>query len=112
LYFFQRENTLAGGLIYRMRLREHGPGRLALEIENAQAVRFLGMELFAPGAYQFLYFLEREAPGIWLYYGLMRMGPASRFLLRDYEASYVNRMVAIYRHLAGIPTGREPPAAP
>jgi len=112
LYFFQRENTLAGGLIYRMRLREHGPGRLALEIENAQAVRFLGIELFAPGTYQFLYFLEREAPGTWRYYGLMRTGPASRFLLRGYEASYVNRMVAIYRHLAGIPTDREPPAAP
>jgi hypothetical protein len=42
----------------------------------------------------------------------MRTGPASRFLLRGYEASYVNRMVAIYRHLAGTPTDREPPAAP
>jgi hypothetical protein len=112
LYFFQRENTPAGGLIYRMRMREHGTDRLALEIENAEAVRFLGMELFAPGAYQFLYFLEREAPGTWRYYGLMRTGPASRLLLRGYEASYVNRMVAIYRHLAGIPTDREPPAAP
>jgi hypothetical protein len=112
LYFFQRENTPAGGLVYRMRLLDHGSDHLALAIENARAVRFLGMELFAPGTYQFLHFLEREAPGTWRYYGLMRTGPASHFLLRRYEASYVNRIVAIYRHLAGIPTDREPPAAP
>jgi hypothetical protein len=28
-----------------------------------------------------------------------------------HEASYVNRAVALYRHLARIPTDREPPAA-
>jgi hypothetical protein len=28
-----------------------------------------------------------------------------------YEASYINRAVAYYRHIAGIPTDQEPPAA-
>jgi hypothetical protein len=112
LYFWQVENSPAGGLVYRMRLRGHAPDRIVLEIENAHVVRFLGSELFAPGAYRFLYFLERESPRVWRYYGLMRTGPGSRFLIKGFEASYVNRMVAIYRHLAGIPTDREPPAAP
>ena len=37
-----------------------------------------------------------------------RIDPASQ----GREASYVNRAVAIFRHVAGLPTDQEPPAAP
>jgi hypothetical protein len=43
---------------------------------------------------------------------MMRTGRNANPLTAGHDASYVNRAVAFYRFLAGIPTDREPPAAP
>jgi hypothetical protein len=112
LYFWQDENTPAGEVVYRMIIRERSADRLVLEIENALPVRFLFLPLFGPGEYQLLYFLERESGDVWRYYSLTRVGGSRNFLARSYRDSYINRAVAVYRHLVGIPTDKEPPAAP
>jgi hypothetical protein len=57
---------------------------------------------------QVAYFLERRPPGGWNYYSLTRTSP--RF--GGHVASYINRTLAAYRHIAGIPTDRDPPHAP
>jgi len=50
--------------------------------------------LFHPGEMPSIYFLDRESD-----------------VAAGHEASSINRAVAFYRSLAGIPTGKEPPAA-
>jgi len=42
----------------------------------------------------------------------MRTGKNASLLTAGYEASSINRAVAFYRYLAGIPTDKEPPASP
>jgi hypothetical protein len=46
---------------------------------------------------------------VWGYYGLW--GIRAGALTSGHEASSVNRALAFYRHVAGIPTDQEPPAA-
>jgi hypothetical protein len=112
LYLAQDDNRSTGEVVYRMRVREVGPDRLVVETGNVGAVRYLVVPLAGPGDLQALYFLERLAPGEWGYYGLARTGAGASPLTGGREASYVNRAVALFRHLAGLPTDRGPPAAP
>ena len=60
---------------------------------------------------QSVYFLDREGDGVWRYYSIMRMGKNANGLIARNEASAINRAVAFFRHMAGIPTAQEPPAA-
>jgi hypothetical protein len=60
---------------------------------------------------QSVYFMERESPGVWRYYSIVRTGKNANSLTIGHEASSINRAVAFYRYLAGIATDKEPPAA-
>jgi hypothetical protein len=48
-------------------------------------------------------------PGVWGLYSLLRTGRGASSLTSGDQASYVSRVVAFYRHLAGIPTDQSPP---
>jgi hypothetical protein len=112
LYFMQNDSRSSGEVIYRMRVRESDPARLVIAIENVGPVRAFLMTLFHPGDLQSVYFLERRAPGIWGFYSLSRTGEGASPLAGGHKASYVNRAVAFYRHVAGVPTDQNPPVAP
>ena len=112
LYFWQDENTPAGGLVYRLQVREHTADRIVLALENAAPVSFLLLPLFAAGEYQTVVFLEHESGTLWRYYSLQRARNNVSLSTRDHRASYVNRAAALFRHLAGFPTDLEPPLAP
>lgn len=112
IYYWQQERSPAGNVLYRVRLRETGPERIILEMENALPVKRFFVTLFEPGQHQLIHFLEDYGDGDWNYYSLMRSGAKINALVRGREASFINRAVAIYRYLAGIPTDQEPPAAP
>jgi hypothetical protein len=60
---------------------------------------------------QSVYFLDRESADVWRYYGMTRTGRNASRLTTGHSSSSINRAVAFYRSLAGIPTDREPPAA-
>jgi hypothetical protein len=111
LFFRQQENTPAGDVIYRLTVHERNADRLVVTTENALPVRFLLLPLFGPGDYQTLFVIEREDEGHWRYYSLLRVAGSFETMLRDHAASYINRAVAIFRHIAGLPTDAEPPAA-
>jgi hypothetical protein len=112
LFIAQNDNRSSGTVIYRMRVLEVRPERLVIQTENVTAVRKWLLQLFGPGDIQAVYFLERSSPDVWGYYSLTRTDAGSKLLSGRHEASYVNRAVALYRHFAGIPTDRDPPAAP
>jgi hypothetical protein len=110
LYFEQVDN-LSGKAIYRMHIAEASTDRLVIEVENVSTMRYLFIPLFHPGEVQSIYFLDRESENVWRYYSIVRTGMNANRLIAGNESSAVNRAVAFYRHLVGIPTDREPPAA-
>jgi hypothetical protein len=110
--YFQQEDNLSGKAIYRMRIREASTERLVFETENIDVMRYLLMPIFPSGGMQTITFLDRESQDIWRYYSIMRTSRNASLLTVVNEASSINRAVAFYRYLAGIPTDKEPPASP
>jgi hypothetical protein len=107
--YFQQTDNLSGKSMYRMHILSTSPDRLVFDTENITTMRYLLIPLFHPGEIQSIYFLERESQDIWRYYSIARTGKTANSLTTGHEASSVNRAVAFYRHLAGIPTDQEPP---
>jgi hypothetical protein len=109
--YFQQSDNLSGRATYRLRVTSVSPERLVFETENVSTIRYLLVPLFQPGEIQSIYFLQRESSGVWRYYNITRMGKNASRLAAGRDASSINRAVAFFRHWAGIPTDREPPAA-
>jgi hypothetical protein len=110
LYLDQADN-LSGTAIYRMRIAEASADRLVFDVENVSIMRYFFLTLFEPGEMQSIYFLDRESDDVWRYYSIVRTGRNASRLATGHESSSINRAVAFYRSLAGIPTDQEPPAA-
>ena len=108
LYFAQTDNRASGEIVYRMRVREIGPGGLVVAIENASPVSRFLITLFDPGDLQAVHYLARKGPDVWSYYGLAWAGESMPSRLGIGEASYANRAQALYRHFVGSSTDREP----
>lgn len=111
LYFAQSDNRSTGKTVYRQRVLAAEREHLCIESENTTAVKMMMLTLFGPGDVQSVIFLDRRAPGVWNFYSLSRTRAGSSMLPGSHEASYINRAVAYYRHIAGLPTDQEPPAA-
>jgi hypothetical protein len=110
LYFEQVDN-LSGKAVYRMQIVQVSADRLVFEVENVTTMRYFFVTLFHPGETQSIYFLDRESENVWRYYSMLRTGKNASRLTAGHAASSINRAVAFYRALAGIPTNQEPPAA-
>ena len=111
LYFAQSDNRTAGKTVFRDRVLVSDRERVVITSENLTPVKKMMVTVFEPGDLQAVYFLERRAPGVWSFYSLTRTRMASRLMPHGNDASYINRAVAYYRVVAGIPTDQEPPAA-
>ena len=110
LYFEQTDN-LSGKVIYRMHIAEASAERLVIDVENVSMMRYLSIPILHPGEIQSIYFLDRESDNVWRYYSIVRTGKNANGLIAGNESSSINRAVAFYRHLVGIPTAQEPPGA-
>ena len=109
LYYF--EVGRAGRTVYRLSVLERSTDRIVVATENVTAMRVAIVTAFEPGALQSAIFLERRAAGTWGYYQVMRATEGASTVAMGKDASYLNRLVALYRHTAGIPTDQEPPIA-
>jgi hypothetical protein len=74
-------------------------------------MRYLLIPVLHPGEIQSIYFLDRESDDVWRFYSLVRTGKDANRLIAGNESSAINRAVAFYRYLVGVPTALEPPAA-
>jgi len=110
LYFEQVDN-LSGKAIYRMHIVESSASRLVFDVENVNTMRYYFIPILHPGDLQSMYFLDRESDNVWRYYSIVRVGKNANGLIMGNESSSVNRAVAFYRYLVGIPTTQEPPGA-
>ncbi len=107
----EEEDNRLGKATYRIQIVESGDHRLVFASENHTPLRLLGLPIFSPGEFQSICFLERESKDVWRYYSLARMGKQVSLILSGNEASLINRAVASYRFLAGIPADQEPQGA-
>ena len=112
-YFLAADNRSRYQTVSRLRAREADNDRIILEIDNVTPLRWRLLTFAAPGDVQTWYFLEHENADAWRFYSLTRVQYASRWFAEVIpNVSYINRALAMYRHIAGIPTDREPPSAP
>jgi uncharacterized protein DUF6675 len=112
LFFVQTDSRSSGEVIYRMRVGHSRADRIAVDTENVTPVKWHFLTLFPPGALKAAFWIERGSPATWRLYSLSGMTAGASSFAAGHEQSYVNRAVAIYRHLIGIPTDQEPPLAP
>lgn len=113
LYFLSTDNRTQKELVTRLRIRNVGSEHVILEMTNVSPLRWLTFTVVPAGDLQTLYFLDKTSDGSWQFYTVTRVLSVPFLLSRLVTGpSYVNRAVAMYRHIAGIPTDREPPAAP
>ena len=107
-YYFEVSH---GRAVYRMTVRERTAERLVVSTENVTPIHVGILTAFEPGALQSVIFLDKRGPGLWGYYQTIRATEGASAIALGSDASYVNRLAALYRHMAGIPTDQEPPAA-
>jgi uncharacterized protein DUF6675 len=111
VYLAQQDSRAASEVVYRLRVRECTRNSLVIETESMTATRWWGVTLFSPGDVYSLYVLERTEDGIWSYASATTIIGAL-WLTAGHDKSYINRIVALYRHTAGVRSDLEPPAAP
>ena len=111
ILYFEQVDNLSGKAIYRMHIAEASADRLVIDVENVNTMRYLFIPILHRGEMQSIYFLDRESDKVWRYYSIVRIGKSANRQIAGNESSTVNRAVAFYRHLLGIPTDQEPPAA-
>lgn len=108
VHFFQRENTPAGEVIYRLSIEALGPDALVATAANANTVRVFGLPLFRPGEYRFRYAFRRIGGQSWDYRGELAVAGDGLPVPGDRGASFATRMAAVSLHLLG----RRPTAPP
>jgi len=113
LYFLSADNRLQKDMVTRLYVRDVGTDRIVLEMKNVAPLRWFTFTMVPAGDMQTLYFLDRQPDGTWQFYSVTRVLNASLVFSRVASGpSYINRAVAMYRYIAGIPTDRDPPATP
>jgi hypothetical protein len=110
-YYSMTDTRSGRAVIYRMRFWQSPLTELVVEVTNVDAIKQWGITLYAPGGVDALYVLKKQSADLWAYYSITRLLPHS-FLAEGHDKSYINRAVALYRHIVGIPTDAEPPSAP
>ncbi len=110
LYFEQADN-LSGKTVYRMNIIDASANRIVFDVENASTMHYHFIPILRPGELQSMYFLDRESDEVWRFYSIVRTGKNASALLAGNESSSINRAVAFYRHMVGIPDTQEPPGA-
>lgn len=112
LFLYQEENTPAAEVVYRTRVIERAPTRVVVEVENALPVKRFLLELFPESGYRFVHVFEKTDGERWRHYMLLRLDTSYGFLLAGHETSFINRMGALFRYFAGVPTDGGLPPAP
>jgi hypothetical protein len=110
LYFVQDAVESLGPIVHELTVRERSAERLVMTTRNVNKGRAYLVPVIDPGGLEGFFMVEREAGSIWRYYSLTRV----HLLIPDAMApppnDHLNKAVALFRFLVGIPTDTEPPA--
>jgi hypothetical protein len=109
--YFEEVDNLTGKATYRMQIVEESANRIVFAVENVSTIHYSFIPVLRPGEMQSIYFLNRESESVWLFYSIVRTGKNANKRVAGNESSSINRAVAFYRFVVGVPTDQEPPAA-
>lgn len=107
--YYAERSEYTGTSTYRLSVIEHTADRAVFVSQNVSPIRLAIVTAFEPGALEVALFIERAGPDLWHLYAITRVGAASSSLVASSPSSYLNRLDAFRRYLAGTPTDREPP---
>ena len=96
-----------GPVTYARQVLVRSQQRVVIATWNETPIAFLMLTLFKPQGLRSVEVIEKLSPGVWGVYILLGADGG----LGGGEASYINRVVAVFRYIAGIRTDLEPPAA-
>lgn len=105
--FLSMGGSTISDVVYRLQVMQHTPDRVTVAMENAVAIRVLGIPVLREGAAQFLFTFEREQGDVWNFYVLTRVGSVLNVIARPPMDQYANRAIALMRHFAGLPARDE-----
>ena len=111
LYFVQDDTESLGPIVHELTVRERSPERLVITTRNVNKGRAYLLPVLDPGGLEGFFMVEREAGSIWRYYSLTRVHLLVPDAMAPPPKDHLNKAVALFRFLAGIPTDTEPPAA-
>ncbi len=110
LYYSVTDSRSDLAIRYSMQLTAGSAGHIVLDTTNLEPVKKWGITLYGPHSIRTLYFLNELSPGVWSYYSITRVVPAT-FLANGHDKSLINRAVALYRHYMRLPATSDPPPA-
>jgi hypothetical protein len=111
-FYYAEDAEVGGRAVWRLRIVERSDSRLVVTSQNVTPIRIAIMTIFEPGSLQVATVLQRASPDVWDLYEITRAGAESNPFVSGYGSSYLNRLDAMRRYLAGLPTDRDPPVAP
>ena len=109
LFVERAENS--GDTTYSMRVLERSERRMVVAVDNVSPIKVAILTVFEPGALQTVTFVEHEEGDLWRTYQITRVGSGGSSLALRYQGSFLNRLEAVRRYAAGLPTDQEPPLA-
>jgi hypothetical protein len=111
VYALYDDDESAGPVVLETEIREAGPDGFVTVARNLTDLRLMGISIAAPGSLSSMTAVRRAGPDTFDYYSLsaMALNPLAAAMMSD--SQHVNRAVATYRYVAGIPSDRDPPAA-
>jgi hypothetical protein len=111
LYFVQDDMEALGPIVHELTVRERSAERIVLTTRNVNKGRAYFLPVIDPGGLEGFFMVEREAGSIWRYYSLTRVHLLIPDAMAPPPKDHLNKAVALFRFLAGMPTDTEPPAA-
>jgi hypothetical protein len=111
-FYYAEDAEVGGRAVWRLHVVSRNDFRIVLTSENVTPIRIAIMTLFEPQSLQLATVLQRSGPDTWELYEITRAGAESNSFVSGYGSSYLNRLEAMRRYLAGLPTDRDPPVAP
>lgn len=110
-FFYYEIDARTGRTIHHLIVGQRTADRVELITENLTPIKYSMFTVFEPHALRTATFIERRGAGEWGYYQTIGVGEGSDFIAVHSASPYINRLTALYRYMAGIPTDGAPPAA-
>lgn len=111
IYAVYDDDQNPGPVVFETEIREAGPDGFVIVARNVTDLRLMGISIAGPGDLSSMTAVHRIDSDEFDYYSLsaMSLNPLAAAMMSD--AAHVNRAVATFRYVAGIPGDRDPPVA-
>lgn len=103
------DDDLVGPLVMEILIGAFSPEAISISMRNLSPGHRLGMEVLPIDGLAITIFLEKESEIVWRYWSAMRVATELPSFLLPPPAAHANRLAAIFRYIAGLPTDAEPP---